>query len=138
MACIVILFIKLLLFSLFQIEFYFSDSNLYRDNFLHDKVKANSEGFVDIALLCTFSRMQWLLSEASESQPPKLPDSAAADVAAILKDSSTLVVSEDGKQVRRAEVRHFFFLENLPTWIFFSNLNFSNQKSYLHLSKICV
>ena len=101
------MFTKILLFSLFQVEFYFSDSNLYRDNFLHDKVKANTEGFVDIALLCTFSRMQWLLSEASESQPPKLPDSAAADVAAILKESSTLVVSEDGKQVRRAEVRHF-------------------------------
>lgn len=84
-----------------QVEFYFSDSNLYRDNFLHDKVKANNDGFVDIALLCTFSRMQSLLSDGSGSN--KVPDSAAADVAAILKESPTLVVSEDGKQVRRAE-----------------------------------
>lgn len=82
-------------------EFYFSDSNLYRDNFLHEKVKANTDGFVDIALLCTFSRMQSLLSDGSGSQ--KVPDSAAADVAAILKESPTLVVSEDSKQVRRAE-----------------------------------
>jgi len=91
--------LSLVLF-LCQVEFYFSDSNLYRDNFLHDKVKANADGFVDIALLCTFSRMQSLLSDGSGSQ--KVPDSAAAHVATILKESSTLLVSEDGKQVRRA------------------------------------
>ncbi len=45
--------------------------------------------------------MQSLLSDGPGSY--KLPDSAAADVAAILKDSPTLVISEDGKHVRRAE-----------------------------------
>jgi lupus La protein len=98
---------------LFQVEFYFSDSNLYRDNFLHDKVKANSDGFVDIPLLCTFSRMQTLLADASGDN--KIPDSAAADVAAILKESTSLVVSEDGKQVRRAEVRDLpAFISKIP------------------------
>lgn len=44
-----------------QVEFYFSDSNLPRDKFLNEKVAADPEGYVDIALLCTFSRMKALL-----------------------------------------------------------------------------
>lgn len=39
---------------LLQIEFYFSDSNLPRDKFLSERVAADPEGYVDIALLCIF------------------------------------------------------------------------------------
>lgn len=95
-------------FSYLQVEFYFSDSNLYRDNFLHDKVKSDKDGFVDIALLCIFSRMQALL-DSSAGEVSKVSDETIAGVAAALKDSTTLVISEDGRQVRRAEVRIYSF-----------------------------
>ena len=45
-----------------QVEFYFSDSNLPRDKFLRETVEADPDGFVDIALLATFSRMRALLA----------------------------------------------------------------------------
>ena len=47
--------------SLRQIEFYFSDSNLPRDKFLSETVAADPEGYVDVALLCIFSRVRALL-----------------------------------------------------------------------------
>ena len=51
-----------------QVEFYFSDSNLPRDKFLNEKVAADPDGFVDIALLCTFSRMKALLKVRIKEQ----------------------------------------------------------------------
>ncbi|MDB0053701.1 hypothetical protein N9F40_01560 [bacterium] len=45
-----------------QMEFYFSDSNLPRDKFLRETVEADPDGFVDIQLLATFSRMRSLLA----------------------------------------------------------------------------
>jgi lupus La protein len=43
-----------------QVEFYFSDSNLPRDKFLRETVSADPDGFVDIALIITFSRLRSL------------------------------------------------------------------------------
>jgi lupus La protein len=88
-----------------QIEFYFSDSNLYRDNFLLEQVKSDKDGFVDIALLCTFVRLQRLLGLPGSHGVTALPESTVHDVADALKDSSTLVVSEDKRRVRRIIVR---------------------------------
>ncbi|KAK9841853.1 hypothetical protein WJX81_007447 [Elliptochloris bilobata] len=82
-----------------QVEFYFSDSNLPRDPFLCSKVEENPEGFVDLALICSFSRMAQALSI-----PPKGPISPQmlAQVTEVLRGSSALVVSEDGRRVRRS------------------------------------
>ncbi len=44
-----------------QVEFYFSDSNLPRDAFLRSAVEEAPDGFVSLALICTFSRMRSLL-----------------------------------------------------------------------------
>ena len=41
--------------ALKQLEFYFSDSNFRRDNFLRGKADENEEGFVEIAVLLTFN-----------------------------------------------------------------------------------
>ena len=73
-----------------QMEFYFSDSNLQNDRFLRGKVaEGGEEGFVDIALLNSFKRMQSY----------GLDDAA---VCAVLRaDSATLVLSDDGSAVRR-------------------------------------
>jgi La domain len=53
-----------------QIEFYFSDSNLPRDAFLLSAVEEAPDGFVSLALICTFSRMRTLLElKGSEGAP---------------------------------------------------------------------
>lgn len=54
---------------LLQIEFYFSDSNLPRDKFLSERVAADPEGYVDIALLCIF-QVCWRLLRASCCRQP--------------------------------------------------------------------
>jgi hypothetical protein len=56
-----------------QMEFYFSDSNLPRDKFMLEKVHESEEGFVDIGLIATFSRMRDILKArrlASVRRPP--------------------------------------------------------------------
>ena len=48
--------------TMLQIEFYFSDSNLPRDKFLSERVAADPDGYVDIALLCIFQVRSGLLA----------------------------------------------------------------------------
>lgn len=91
-------------------EFYFSDSNLPRDAFLKEQVAANAEGYVDIALVCIFSRMCQLL-KTSNKDVSKVPAEVVADVADALEGSDSLTLSEDKKKIRRTEVcRHTSFL----------------------------
>lgn len=56
------------LYSL-QMEFYLGDSNLPKDRYLLGLVSADPEGFVDLAILCTFTRMRRLLGEALSAPP---------------------------------------------------------------------
>ena len=85
-------------------EFYFSDSNLPRDAFLREKVESDKDGFVDVALLCIFSRMNQLLM-TSNKEPGKVPPEKVAEVAEALEGSDKLTLSEDKTRVRRTEVR---------------------------------
>lgn len=71
-----------------QVEFYFSDSNLPTDKYLMKFVKKDPEGFVPIPVVASFRKVKSLVSNHSL-------------VAAALRTSSQLVVSEDGKKVRR-------------------------------------
>ena len=80
-----------------QIEFYFSDSNLPRDKFLRETVEADPDGYVDIALLVTFSRLRALL--AAFGGPHN--EETIADVTKLLETSEELMVSEDKKRIRR-------------------------------------
>eukprot|EP00884_Botryococcus_braunii_P022248 jgi/Botrbrau1/8707/Bobra.0311s0019.1 len=84
-----------------QVEFYFSDSNLPRDKFLRGKTEEDPEGFVDIALLCSFTRMCKALGFIKILKPEEVEDDVVAQVAEILRTSDNLTVSEDGKRVRR-------------------------------------
>ncbi|KAH1048393.1 hypothetical protein J1N35_039177 [Gossypium stocksii] len=94
-----------------QVEYYFSDENLPTDKYMMSLIKKNKEGFVAISLIASFRRMKRL----SRSCP---------SIVAALKESSLLVVSSDGKMVKRRnslpsiEVRDpklfTVLVENLP------------------------
>eukprot|EP00166_Cyanidium_caldarium_P001636 ctg_1834.g471 len=71
-----------------QIEFYLSDSNLPRDKFLRARVEADPEGYVDLALLNTFKRMQVLHSDVQA-------------IARALQSSDLVELSADRLRVRR-------------------------------------
>eukprot|EP00252_Welwitschia_mirabilis_P011219 TRINITY_DN2524_c0_g1_i7.p1 TRINITY_DN2524_c0_g1~~TRINITY_DN2524_c0_g1_i7.p1 ORF type:complete len:448 (-),score=114.09 TRINITY_DN2524_c0_g1_i7:299-1642(-) len=83
-----------------QVEFYFSDSNLPCDEFLRERVEENEEGLVSLPLICSFSRMRNHLG-LKETRPAKVPRELTAAVADILRKSSFLLVSDDGKRVGR-------------------------------------
>ncbi|KAG6549214.1 hypothetical protein Mapa_009200 [Marchantia paleacea] len=73
-----------------QVEFYFSDQNLPTDNYLMKFVKKDPEGFVPIPVVASFRKIKNLVKNHGI-------------VAAALRNSTLLVVSEDGKKVRRAQ-----------------------------------
>lgn len=72
-----------------QAEFYFSDANLRKDHFLRSQIEKDEGGFVQLALLMTFNRLRALGCKRRGM------------LAAILKSSTTLELSEDCSGVRR-------------------------------------
>ncbi|XP_039033955.1 la-related protein 6A-like isoform X2 [Hibiscus syriacus] len=94
-----------------QVEYYFSDENLPTDKYMMSLIKKNKEGFVSISMIASFRRMKRL----TRSYP---------SIVASLKESSMLVLSSDGKKVKRRnplppiEVRDpklfTVLIENLP------------------------
>ncbi|TVU15383.1 hypothetical protein EJB05_38902 [Eragrostis curvula] len=85
-----------------QVEFYFSDSNLPRDGFLRRTVEESDDGLVSLALICSFSRMRKHLGLEGDVKPETVPEETVLAVADVLRSSSALRVSEDGKKVGRA------------------------------------
>ncbi|KAF8703589.1 hypothetical protein HU200_032406 [Digitaria exilis] len=86
-----------------QVEFYFSDSNLPRDGFLRKTVEESEDGLVSLSLICSFSRMRSHLGLEGEVKPETVPEETVLAVANVLRRSSSLRVSEDGKKVGRAK-----------------------------------
>ncbi|KFK43639.1 hypothetical protein AALP_AA1G152700 [Arabis alpina] len=92
-----------------QVEYYFSDENLPTDKFLLNAMKKTKKGFVPISTIATFQKMKKLTRDH-------------ALIVSALKESSFLVVSQDGKKVKRLsplpEVRDpkifTVLVENLP------------------------
>jgi len=72
-----------------QAEYYFSDENLKRDGFLLKHVKRNKEGFVNLKLLASFKKMRSLSRDYRV-------------IGEALKDSTNLVVNDNGLKIRRA------------------------------------
>lgn len=73
-----------------QIEYYFGDINLPRDKFMQEKIQED-EGWITVETLLTFERL------ASFTTDP------AVIVEAVKKSENQLVVvSEDGKKLRRS------------------------------------
>ncbi|KAF3675031.1 La-related protein 6A [Capsicum annuum] len=71
-----------------QVEYYFSDENLPTDKFLLKYVTRDKEGFVPVKVLASFRKVKKLTKETSV-------------IAAALRESSLLVVSPDGRKVKR-------------------------------------
>ncbi|XP_057851319.2 la-related protein 6C isoform X2 [Cryptomeria japonica] len=72
-----------------QVEFYFSDANLIANDYLMKFVNKDPEGFVPIPVIASFKKVRSLVTNY-------------ALVTAALRTSSQLVISEDGKKVKRA------------------------------------
>ncbi|XP_043726021.1 la protein 1-like [Telopea speciosissima] len=83
-----------------QVEFYFSDSNLPRDNFLKKLISESEDGMVNLALICSFSRMKSHLG-LGDAKPDNVSEDAVKAVAEVLRKSASLKISEDGKKVGR-------------------------------------
>ncbi|XP_043703034.1 la-related protein 6A [Telopea speciosissima] len=94
-----------------QVEYYFSDENLSTDKFLMSHVKKDKEGFVPVALIASFRKMKKLVRD----------NSLIVDA---LQESTQLVLSSDGKKVKRKHTLPVFevqdaksrtvLVENLP------------------------
>ncbi|XP_006660346.1 la-related protein 6B-like [Oryza brachyantha] len=71
-----------------QVEFYFSDVNLATTEHLMKFMVRDPEGFVPMTVVASFRKIRELVSERSS-------------LAAVLRTSAELVISDDGKKVRR-------------------------------------
>ncbi|KAK4770052.1 hypothetical protein SAY87_030584 [Trapa incisa] len=83
-----------------QVEFYFSDSNLPRDKFLKKSIGESEDGMVSLALICSFTRMRNHLS-LGNLKPEDISDDTLEAVTDVLRKSTCLQISEDGKKVGR-------------------------------------
>ncbi|KAF8400800.1 hypothetical protein HHK36_014102 [Tetracentron sinense] len=84
-----------------QVEFYFSDSNLPRDNFLKKSINESEDGMLSLALICSFSRMKTHLG-LGDAKPEDVSEDTVKAVAETLRKSALLKVSEDGKKIGRS------------------------------------
>uniref|UniRef100_A0ACD5VJD1 Uncharacterized protein n=1 Tax=Avena sativa TaxID=4498 RepID=A0ACD5VJD1_AVESA len=94
-----------------QVEYYFSDENLPTDDFMLKFVKKNKDGFVPVGVIASFRKMKKLVQDHSI-------------IEAALRTSSKLVVSSNGKRVRRLHplpcselqdmTKRTVLVENLP------------------------
>ncbi|PPD83155.1 hypothetical protein GOBAR_DD19924 [Gossypium barbadense] len=85
-----------------QVEFYFGDSNLPKDDFLKTKINESEDDMVCLALICSFSKMRGHLNLTEVKKADDVPDCTLKVVAQTLRTSSSLKVSEDGKKVGRS------------------------------------
>eukprot|EP00656_Telonema_subtile_P045156 TRINITY_DN51401_c0_g1_i1.p1 TRINITY_DN51401_c0_g1~~TRINITY_DN51401_c0_g1_i1.p1 ORF type:complete len:281 (-),score=49.16 TRINITY_DN51401_c0_g1_i1:121-963(-) len=69
-----------------QVEFYFSQSNLRRDDFLRDLIAQDKHGWVELEAIAKFNRIRQLSNQAD-------PKSCAERLTTALADSVTLEVS---------------------------------------------
>ncbi|XP_058001774.1 la protein 1 isoform X2 [Hevea brasiliensis] len=83
-----------------QVEFYFSDSNLPRDNFMTNTINASEDGMVSLALICSFKKMKGYL-KLKDVKPEEVPEDTVKAVAETLRKSNSVKVSEDGRKVGR-------------------------------------
>ncbi|KAL9258333.1 La-related protein [Drosera capensis] len=70
------------------VEFYFSDVNLATTDHLIKFIHKNPEGYVPISVVASFKKIKALISTDSQ-------------LAAVLRNSKKLVVSDDGRKVKR-------------------------------------
>ncbi|KAK1314500.1 hypothetical protein QJS10_CPA06g01503 [Acorus calamus] len=105
-----------------QVEYYFSDANLATTEHLMRFITKDPEGFVPISIVASFKKIKALVNSHSM-------------LADALRTSSKLVVSEDGKKVRRQVSFTGADMEELQTRIVVAE-NLPEDHSYQNLVKI--
>ncbi|XP_018615288.1 la-related protein 7 isoform X2 [Scleropages formosus] len=71
-----------------QVEFWFGDVNMHKDRFLRKLVEQSRDGYIDISVLTTFTRMKKITTDV------KL-------IARALKNSSLVEINLEGTKIRR-------------------------------------
>lgn len=105
-----------------QVEYYFSDLNLATTEHLMKFISKDPEGFVPITVLSPFKKIRALVNNN-------------AQLAAALRTSTKLVVSEDGKKVRRQQPITDSYLEELQSRIVVAE-NLPEDHCYQNLVKV--
>ncbi|KAF8101259.1 hypothetical protein N665_0208s0046 [Sinapis alba] len=105
-----------------QVEYYFSDLNLATTDHLMRFISKDPEGYVPIHVVASFKKVKAVISGNSQ-------------LATVLQNSAKLVVSEDGKKVRRINPVTETALEELQSRIVIAE-NLPEDHCYQNLMKI--
>ncbi|CAA7396603.1 unnamed protein product [Spirodela intermedia] len=105
-----------------QVEYYFSDANLATTEHLMRFINKDPEGFVPISVIGAFKKIKALINNN-------------AQLATALRTSSKLVVSDDGKKVRRQQQITEANLEELQSRIVVAE-NLPEDHCYQNLLKL--
>ncbi|KAG2290214.1 hypothetical protein Bca52824_049818 [Brassica carinata] len=105
-----------------QVEYYFSDLNLATTDHLMRFISKDPEGYVPIQVVASFKKVKAVVSGNSQ-------------LATVLQNSAKLVVSEDGKKVRRLNPVTETALEELQSRIVIAE-NLPEDHCYQNLMKI--
>ncbi|ESQ39023.1 hypothetical protein EUTSA_v10001395mg [Eutrema salsugineum] len=105
-----------------QIEYYFSDLNLATTDHLMRFISKDPEGYVPIHVVASFKKIKTVISGNSQ-------------LATVLQNSAKLVVSEDGKKVRRVNPITEAAIEELQSRIVIAE-NLPEDHCYQNLMKI--
>lgn len=105
-----------------QVEYYFSDLNLATTDHLMRFINKDPEGYVPISIVASFKKVKAAINSNSH-------------LASILRNSSKLVVSEDGKRVRRQHPFTESDVEELQSRIVFAE-NLPEDHCHQNLMKI--
>ncbi|KAI4310738.1 hypothetical protein MLD38_035691 [Melastoma candidum] len=105
-----------------QVEYYFSDLNLATTDHLMRFISKDPEGYVPLYVVASFKKIKSLVNNSSQ-------------LSAILRNSSKLVVSEDGKKVKRLHPFSDSEMEELQSRIIVAE-NLPEDHCYQNLKKI--
>ncbi|XP_010517979.1 PREDICTED: la-related protein 6B isoform X2 [Camelina sativa] len=105
-----------------QVEYYFSDLNLATTDHLMRFICKDPEGYVPIHVVASFKKIKAVINSNSQ-------------LAAVLQNSAKLVVSEDGKKVRRINPITESAIEELQSRIIIAE-NLPEDHCYQNLMKI--
>lgn len=105
-----------------QVEYYFSDVNLATTDHLMRFINKDPEGYVPISVVASFKKIKALISSQSQ-------------LATILRNSTKLVISEDGKKVKRRHPLTELDMEELQSRIVIAE-NLPEDHCHQNLMKV--
>ncbi|KAL7085806.1 hypothetical protein ACP275_14G300500 [Erythranthe tilingii] len=105
-----------------QVEFYFSDINLATTDQLFKFMRKDPEGYVPLSVVASFKKIKTAIADSTE-------------LASILRSSNKLLVSEDGKRIKRQHPLTDTDMEELQSRIVIAE-NLPEDHSHQNLMKI--